>query len=132
MNFSQKEVISRVENPVEGDLMAAIINTEREEVSSQKISPRYVHISTDDNNYCAYHWSRARTLLHCTHEEFTEAGKVLASYKAAKQAEEDDELWQPEGEPRYYADNSVEQLEVNRHGKTRWVHLAPPSGDLCF
>jgi hypothetical protein len=125
------ELVERIENPQEGDRLAALIQAEAGCQHGQAVSPSYLHLGGD--NYCTFHWSTARR-KGFTQEEYIAASALLVEYKAAIRLR--DEVlpgWEEEGRI-HFADNSIEAIEraTDGSGRTRRVMVSPPSGDVCY
>lgn len=68
-----------------------------------------------------------------TFEEYRALAKVQQRYKELCHfTREVDAQWRNDGPPQHWADNSVEQDQVNRHGVRRTVMVKAPGGDACF
>jgi len=81
-------------------------------------------------SYCSFYWSGVREV---TFEEWLAARPLLARYKRfCHYVREVRPEWRNDGGPIYYADNSVEQPEVDKDGNRRSRMLVAPHGDLCY
>jgi len=82
------------------------------------------------SGYCSYYWSGETQRMD--HPMWVKVAEVSARLR--RFAHYRDEIKPQWAEVReiYYADNSTEVVEVNRHGDERQRMTAGPSGDACF
>lgn len=82
------------------------------------------------DSYCAYYWSQFH--WYFTFNEYQEMAKLLARYQRfGKYVREILPEWKTVKRIGY-ADNSVEEIQVDRFGNKRKRMIVGPGGDACY
>jgi hypothetical protein len=82
------------------------------------------------DGYCEYYWSSSNRDV--TFEQWQKIAKLSKRYhRYVHYVEEVLPAWKTV-ENVYYADNSIEAVQRDRHGRTRQVMTKAPGGDACF